>query len=266
MAVDLFRRRRPKAQTAAQRSQARFTRRQWARRWLTWKPILAAVLVLALIAGGVWLVFFSTVLSVQEAEVSGDDYLSKSEVIDAAEVPMGDPMATADLDGVKQRVEALAAVKSVDVVRSWPHTVTIDITERTPVAVVDLGGDIRGLDSDGVLFRDYDKAPSELPRVQSGEDAGTDALAEAATVVSSLPSDLSADVAHVEVDSVDRIGLALDGGASVVWGSAEESASKAEVLAALIAKFPDAESYNVSVPGHPSYIPAGQKVPEQPDS
>ena len=49
----------------------RFARRQWARRWLAWRRLLALVAVAALVAGTVWLVFFSTVLAVSGVQVEG---------------------------------------------------------------------------------------------------------------------------------------------------------------------------------------------------
>ena len=50
------------AERAALRSRQRFTRRQWRRRWLAWRYVVAAVLVVAVVAGGIWLVYFSAVL------------------------------------------------------------------------------------------------------------------------------------------------------------------------------------------------------------
>ena len=41
----------PDADPAVLRSRRRFARRQWARRWLAWKPVLAVVLVAALVGG-----------------------------------------------------------------------------------------------------------------------------------------------------------------------------------------------------------------------
>ena len=51
--------------------------------------------------------------------------------------------------------------------------------------------------------------------------------------------------------SLDAIDLRLRDGRTVVWGSAAESADKAEVLDALL-KRPHAQRYNVSVPGQPT--------------
>jgi cell division protein FtsQ len=151
---------------------------------------------------------------------------------------------------VQARVQALADVRSAEVTRTWPDTVTITVEERTPVAVVEIGGQLRGLDVEGVVFRAFRSPPEGLPRVQTPADTSRDALLEAAGVVSALPADLTRRLDHVEVATVDQISLALRDGRTVVWGSAEESEAKAEVLTALLEQ--PGSTYDVSVPGQPT--------------
>ncbi|MCF6377337.1 FtsQ-type POTRA domain-containing protein [Nocardioides KLBMP 9356] len=237
---------------AGRRTRRRFARRQWARRWLSLRYVLAAVVLVGLVGTAVWLVFFSTTLQVKRVEVVGNQLLSDGRIREVAEVPLGEPLALVDLSRADARVGALAEVRSVDVTRTWPDGVRIEVVERTPVAVVELGGRLRGLDADGVVFREYRKAPPGMPRVRPGSAAGTDALKEAATVVAALPEDLAARVDHVEVETVDQITLALRDGRQVLWGSAEESALKAEVVDKLLAA-QKAPFYDVSVPGNPTY-------------
>lgn len=233
----------------------RFARRRWARRWLSLRYVVALVLLLAALATAVWLVFFSTVLSVKNVEVAGNDLLAAEQVRRVAAVPDGEQLALVDLGAARSRLGALAEVKSVDVTRAWPDTVQIDIVERTAVAVVELGGRLRGLDSDGVVFREYRTVPQGMPRVRPTTSTGTDALREAAAVVSALPDDLTARVDHVEVETIDQITLVLRDGRRVLWGSAEESDLKGEVLDDLLVAAPDAGVYDVSVPGSPTTKP-----------
>jgi cell division protein FtsQ len=235
----------------ATRTRRRFARRQWARRWLAWKPVLAVVLLLALLVAVLWVVYFSSFLSVKGVDVRGARQLSDSQVRAAAAVPEGEALARVDLDLIRARVEALAAVRSADVSREWPDQVLISVEEREPVAVVEIAGQLRGMDEDGVDFRDYAQPPADLPRVQSGPDTGSDALREAALVVAALPADLAAKVDHVEVETVDEITLALRDGRTVRWGSADDSDLKAEVLAELLVAR-KAQTYDVSVPGQPT--------------
>ncbi len=236
------------------RSQRAFARRQWARRWLAWKPVLALVVLLGLLVGGVWLVWFSRVMAVAEVRVTGTDGLRPQQVLSVSGVTEGRPLARVDVDDVRARVQAIADVRSATVTRQWPDTVVIEVEERVAVAVVDIGGQLRGLDAEGVVFDSYRSAPADLPRVQTQSGAGREALQEAAAVASVLPGDLAAQVDHVEVASVDQLSLVMRDGRTVVWGSAEESDVKAEVLVAMVGEDPKSD-IDVSVPGRPSFLP-----------
>jgi cell division protein FtsQ len=238
------------AYPAADRTRRRFARRQWARRWLAWKYVVAVVLLLALVVGAIWLVFFSSYLSVRGVEVDGVQQLRASEVRAAAAVPDGEPLARVDVDRVRSRVEALAGVRSADVSRAWPDQVLITVEEREAIAVVEIGGQLRGMDAEGVVFKDYAKAPAGLPRVETSATTGGEALREAALVVAALPSDLAAKADHVEVRTVDEISLVLRDGRTVEWGSSEQSEEKARVLTDLLGQ--PARKYDVSVPGQPT--------------
>ena len=231
------------------RTRRRFARRQWARRWLAWRPVLVVLALLALVVGAVWLVFFSSTLAVTGVRVEGTRDLDPGAVRDAAAVPTGEPLARVDLDRIRSRVEAMAMVSSAEVTRQWPDQVRIEVEEREAVAVVVIGGQVRGMDAEGVVFRSYAKPPPGLPTVRTSSETRRDALEEAALVVESLPGDLATRVDHVEVATIDQISLVLRDGRTVTWGSAEESDAKAEVLTELLRI--KAREYDVSVPGQP---------------
>jgi cell division protein FtsQ len=227
----------------------RFARRQWARRWLAWRRVVVIVVLLALVAGSLFLVFASSVLSVSGVQVQGTQVLDPAVVRRAAAVPTGTPLATVDLDAVSRRVRALPAVLRVDVSRSWPNAVRIDVTEREAVAVVARGTTLRGLDATGVMFSLYPSRPRGLPLIRMNGRARADALAEAARVAGSLPSAISGKVDYVEVRTVDTISLRLRNGDTVRWGSSTDSDAKGRVLAVLLDH--KASLYDVSVPGQP---------------
>lgn len=244
-------------------ARARFARRRWRGRIGRWR---AAVLVLATAAvgGGTgWVFWSSQLLAVDEVAVTGAGVLSEQRVLRAAEVATGTPLARVDLDAVEARVAALLPVGDVDVRRDWPGTVQVVVSERQPVAVLTEDGTFRALDADGVVFRRYAEPPADLPLVDVDElaaAAGTadegagparvDALREVASVVESLDRSVARRVDHVEVASLDAVALVLRDGARVRWGSAEDSALKAEVLTALM-RVP-AGTYDVSVPQVPT--------------
>jgi cell division protein FtsQ len=219
-----------------------------------WRYILVVVAIAALVGGGIWATYFSSWLSVKDVDiagVSGATTLTKGDVRRAAAVPTGGPLLRADLDAIRRRVAALAAVKTVDVSREWPSKVRIAVTERTPVAVIEIGGKLHALDAAGVVFSSYQRPPAGLPKVSTPAGTDAEALHQAASVVTALPHRLAAAVDHVEVESRDEISLALSSGQTVQWGSAADSDTKADVLAALMKAQPHARTYDVSVPGQP---------------
>jgi cell division protein FtsQ len=162
---------------------------------------------------------------------------------------MGAHLVQLDLGAIRTRVAGLAPVKRVDVSREWPDGVLIKVTERQPVAVVQIAGRYQAMDADGVLFRTYLHPPTTMPRVVSTATIGSDALAEAARVIAALPSGLAARVDHVGVRGIDQVTLTMRSGATVMWGSDAQSSLKAEVLVRLLAH--PARLYDVSVPGQP---------------
>ena len=230
-------------------SRRRFARRQWLRRWLVWRYVIASVLLVGLVIGGIWLVFVGSFLTVQQVQVQGESLLTRQQILAAAQVPDGAHLVEVDLGAIRSRVGALAPVRRVDVSRDWPHGVLIKVTERTPVAVVEIGGRFHAMDADGVLFRDYLRPPPGMPRVVSSADIDSAALAEAARVIAALPAALAARVDHVAVAGLDQVSLAMRGGALVIWGSDAQSDLKAQVLTRLLTR--PGHTYDVSVPGQP---------------
>jgi len=234
------------------RTRRRFVRRQWRRRFLAWKYVvaLAAVVVVAVVA--VWAIWFSSWLSVKGVDVQGGSFdVPPAGVRAAAKVPMGQALLTVDLGAIERRVETvMPAVQSVDVSREWPDKILIKVTERTPVAVIDEADGLHALDSQGQVFLTYKKPPKGLPVVESNS-TDTNALAQGAQVAAALPSSLAPKVDHVQVYTADHIELALGDGRTIMWGSAADSGLKAQVLAALMRAQPGAHRYDVSVPGSP---------------
>lgn len=228
----------------------RFARRQWARRWLAWRYAVVALLAIAGIVAVVWLVFFSSVLAVTGVEVEGNRLLSSGKIEAVAAVPTGEPLARADLDAVRARIEALPAVESADVSRQWPDKVRVEVTEREAVAVVVLEDRYRGLDATGVVFRDFARAPAGLPLIRVAADTRGEAMAEGAAVVGVLPQDITRRIRYVELRTVDQISLVLRNGDRVLWGSADDADDKALVLPALLQQ--EGSVYDVSVPGQPT--------------
>jgi cell division protein FtsQ len=209
-----------------------------------WIALAAAVVVVAF---GAWLVWFSSVLSAREVRVLGAVSVSADSIRQAAAVPVGQQLARVDVGGISARVGAIPRVASVEVRRGWPDVLVVVVTERTPLVVVRDGADYTFVDATGARFGSVAVPPRGMPTVAA---LGEPALASALDVVAALPDDVRAAVTRVVARTRDDVVLSLPGGATVQWGSAEESARKLEVLRALLRV--GARHYDVSAPDLPT--------------
>jgi cell division protein FtsQ len=232
------------------RARKAFARRQRARRWLTWRKVLAVVLAIALVGLGVYALYFSSWLRTEGTEVVGNDLVTDKQILAAAAVPTGGPLIDVDLRAIEKRVRSIGAVRQVDVSRKWPHEVRIEVVERKPVAVLNFGEKVYVLDAEGEPFQAPPRARDGLPRISVAGSSDKAALREGAAVVTALDGDVSSMVEYVEVRTVDDIQLHLRDDRLVKWGSSDQSDDKAAVLLQLLKR--KASVYDVSVPGSPT--------------
>lgn len=238
---------RPATPTDVSAAIAERRRRETRRRRLTVAGV-ASLLVLAL--GLLWLVRFSPVLAVRQVEVRGSSMVTQEQVVEAARVPMGTPLAVLDTHAIAERVAgSLTPVEKARVTTKLPSTVLVEVTERTAVYQRQSAGQYQSVDHAGVVFASSAKPAkgSVLVRTPSVENR---LLADVATVVQALPPELRGQVQVVEATSPDRITLTLSKGRTVVWGSAAASEQKVPVLMTLLGQ--KATVFDVSSPGSPS--------------
>ncbi|MFR0352033.1 cell division protein FtsQ [Streptomyces sediminimaris] len=227
--------------------------------------IIFAVALVLLGAGAVWVLYGSQWTRVQRVSVSGTRVLTPGQVREAAQVPVGAPLISVDTDAIETRLtRKLPRIDTVDVVRSWPHGIGLKVVERTPVLVVQKGGNFVEVDDEGVRFATVSRAPKGVPALElrpasSGSAAaslrrfGQDRLVrEAVRVADAVPAAVARDTRAVTVRSFDDISLELGDGRTVAWGSGEEGSAKARTLTALMKAAPDARHFDVSVPTAPA--------------
>lgn len=174
-------------------------------------------------------------LDVDRVTVTGTDRTSVEEVVRLAAVERGEPLVSVDPGAVARRVEELPWVASAHVERAWPSTVKIEVSERIPVAVVQLTDERAAVvDGDGwvvsIEARAAD-APADPAgplvltgideRVAEGErldEEARAALAVASALAQRLPGAVSAVSTDLDAELVD--------GGSIRFGSVEDLDAK----------------------------------------
>ena len=211
---------------------------------------IVMILVLALLGGSLWTMYFSTVLVTKRVSVVGTHDLTPSQVSLAAQVPLGVPLARQDLDAIGARTTTLPAIETATVTRNWPSTITVAVVERRPVLAVRQPEGYVLVDKSGVAYQTQQVVPPEvlLVVVNPGD---VPLLSEMATVAAALPNKLRGTVDRMTASNRDSITLVLESGRTVTWGSSTDSELKAQVVTALLKRKPNS-SIDVSSAHNPA--------------
>jgi cell division protein FtsQ len=212
--------------------------------------VLIAALALVLVVAAGYAVFLSPLLVAEHVTVTGNRQVTRAEVIAAAQVDSGKPLARQDVDAIAQRTLALPAVETATAVRKWPRTIEIAVSERRPVlAVRDLNG-YALVDRNGVAYQASRSVPDGVV-VADVILTEQRLLREVAIVGSALPGSLRKKTSNLAATDPDRITLVLKSGVRVNWGNSTDSPLKADIVIALLKRKPTA-SIDVSSPHNPA--------------
>lgn len=111
------------------------------------------------------------VTSPKDVVVEGNRYVSKAEILAALDIPpgasgKGTNIFRSSLNEREKEVESVPWVRSATVVRSYPHSLAVYVTERVPVAFVDVAGQIKMVDQQGALLDPPEKGHFDFPVVK----------------------------------------------------------------------------------------------------
>ncbi len=174
----------------------------------------------------------------------------------AAAVPLGTPMLLLDTTAIETRVAAVPRVASVHVRCTLDGTVRIELTERTPVALVRRPNGVHLVDAIGTDYATVPVGPTGLPELRVARAGPQDGATMAAlTVLTGLPGWLRAQIIRIDAKSPADIVLRLrtereGDGREVRWGGVEDGGRKAAVLGPLLTQ--PGKIYDVSSPALPT--------------
>ncbi len=208
---------------------------------------MSGALAVILLAVAGWIGYGTSLLGVREITVSGSQIAGPDAVREAAAVAADTPLARVDTDEVADRVRALPSVAHVDVRRSWPHTLVIEVTERTAVAVVAGPDGFSVLSADGVVFNRVATPPAGTALLRlASPGPGDPSTVAALRVLAALSPRLRSELRELVAESPTGLVLNLTDGRVIRWGDAERSDIKAAVATALLDR--PGQTIDVTIP------------------
>ena len=170
------------------------------------RAVLLAGLI-GLVVVGIWaatLVGRAPELAVNRVWVEGNERLSDGEILELLELGGTTNILTLDLDSVRQRLLRSAWVRDVELKRVLPGTLTLEIVERTPVAIAVLD-ELYLLAEDGTILDQlslqYDVSSLVLAQgLREGKGLSYERAALAGRLAEALTADARLSLLVSEID------------------------------------------------------------------
>jgi cell division protein FtsQ len=234
--------------------------REQGHRRMRWVVAGVAVLVVLCV---VLLVLHTPLLALRNATVRGAQHTGDQTVLSAAGLLADPPLIDVDPAATAAKIEKLPWVAHAVVVRHWPDSVTITVTERVPLGSVPMpGGGAAVVDASGRVLAWETSAPPGLVLVApvSPGRPGTilaPGARPALEVAAALPPSLAARVLHVIADAHGVVTLDLGRRVTAALGTADGIGAKLTALASVLAgaQVSGPAVIDVTVPDEPTVGP-----------
>jgi cell division protein FtsQ len=208
----------------------------------------------------VWWVANSSVFDLRNLTLSGNHRLTTAQVMRVAGLDESTNLVRLSTGLVERRLEASPWILRASVSRSLPSSVTIRISERTPVAVA---AEML-VAADGTILGSA-PAGSTLPHLVGGPAVAGPALPATLmpelAVAGAIPAGQAGRVASISVDRHATITATMRDGVRVVFGDQSEPAAKWQAVGGVLVwsnrSHVVAASIDVRVPSFPALRPEG---------
>lgn len=227
--------------------------------------VVAVIVVVLVLAGGVWLwLRDSSLVAVKHVTVtgaSGPDAVRIRSALDAA----ARNMTTLDvhMDTLNTVVEPFPVVKGLAVSTQFPHGMKIRVIEEAPVGAITFDGRRIAVAADNTLLRDVRASPNlpSIPmRVAPGGTRVSGATGQAVAVLAAAPAQLRSHVSEVTSTSTAGLVAQLSHGPSIYFGNDEHLRQKWAAAAAVLTDSGSVGALYIDVTD-PSRPAAGSNAP-----
>lgn len=227
--------------------------------------IATALLSVPALVASAFLVLHTSLFALGKVTVNGAHETSSQAIVNVAGLEQHPPLIDVNPVVVATKIEALPWIASADVVRHWPKSVTIDVTERVPVVqssrgphrweIFDQRGRALGYRAHRTRGLVRIKAADAMPA--PGESA-RGAFADEVTLADAVPVALVPQVFEISYSLRDGLIADLSSHVTVIFGSTSAISEKMVALDTLLTNhvsLAGVTSIDLSVPSSPILTP-----------
>jgi len=197
-----------------------------------------------LLSLGLALFLRSNAFAVQRVSVQGTNLITENEILKLSDGIQGQNLLLFDRKALEYKISLHPLVKSIQFQRKLPQTLVIQVTERTPAALVVVPKGVLEVDSEGTFLRRLESWPkSDYPVISGielsdtvgpGQNLANPLLNAALRLLGQAPPELVIQIGELNVNAIEQITLFLTSGVEVRLGQANDWADKLQALYQLI--------------------------------
>jgi len=174
--------------------------------------------------------------------VRGNEYISEEQIISIANIGIGENIFKVDLNTAKANLELISMIKEVQVDRSLPSSVVINVLERKPFALLPAREGFIKVDEEGIYLQEARAGTPGLPVLTGieyelpnpGQAVQAERLGDALKVITGLPASVVASLSEVHTAEDGQIILYALEGIQCRLGLAMEIPEKGAILEQLL--------------------------------
>jgi len=197
-----------------------------------------------LLSLGLALFLRSSAFAIQKVTVQGLNLILENEILKLSDGIQGQNLLLFDRKALEYKISLHPLVQSVQFQRKLPQTLVIQVSERTPAALVVVPKGVLEVDAEGTFLRRLESWPkNDYPVISGielsdtvgpGQNLANPLLTAALRLLGQAPPELVTQIGELHVNAVEQITLFLTNGVEVRLGQANDWIVKLNALYHLI--------------------------------
>lgn len=193
--------------------------------------LYGAILVI-LLALGLSLFLRSSYFAIQQVKIEGLHQIPQTEIDRLSSSAKGQNLLLLDQEGLRKKITLHPLVQSVEFKRQFPATLIVQVTERTPAALVIVPHGVIEVDEKGMFLQRSEGWPEKSYPVINGiavpdtagpgQELKLPGLVAALQLLQEAPKDLLPVIGELYVNPIQQMTIYLTSGVEVRLGQAQD--------------------------------------------